>query len=128
MFLLHSLLLLRRKPNIKIDVVAKMQGPICSSITELILCCILLLLTISSPVRGQENQVAELIEVAHLGWTQAAPYVSRALAQVGNYIDSHIGKETLPIVLAGLTYLVVRFTGISGKVNFLTSIFAFVGR
>ena len=105
-----------------------MQGPICSSVTELILCCILLLLTIRSSVRGQEDQVANLIEVAHLGWTQAAPYLSRALTQVGNYIDSHVGKETLPIVLAGLTYLVVRTTGISGKVTFLTSIFAFVSR
>ena len=105
-----------------------MQGPNCSSITVLVLCWIHLLLTILPPVRGQVNQVAQLIEVAHLGWTQAAPYLSRALAQVGNYIDSHVGKETLPIVLAGLTYLVVRTTGISGKVTFLTSIFAFVSR
>ena len=110
-----------------------MQGPICSSITELSLCCILLSLTIPSPVRGQENQeVAELMEVAHWGWTQAAPSVSQALVQVGNYIDSHFGKEAVAKVLtylvAGLTFLVVEHTGISGIITFLISIFAFVGR
>ena len=109
-----------------------MQGPICSSVTELILCYILLLLTIPSLVRGQENQVDELIEAAHWGWTQAAPSVSRALVQVGNYIDSHFGKEAVARVLtylvAGLTFLVVEHTGISGIITFLTSIFAFVGR
>ena len=55
-------------------------------------------------------------------------FVGRTFAVMRSYIDGLFGEEAVPILIAGVTYLVIKTTGVMGLFSFVTTIVTTVNR
>ena len=87
----------------------------CVTLAICLWCLISISLTI--PQQGQTKAALQLVQTN---------FVSRTFSVVRSYIDNLLGEEAVPILLAGLTYVIIKTTGVLGLFNLVaTTVTAF---